>query len=222
MSDAPKFATLLAAHYIERYIEKPLIGARFIRLSRLLTVGGFLFENGAVLGRAFRDRFDSFLVPFLTQAGRPEAAEWVIQQGESVGVVAPVANTVNELFMIHEMRISDPSLPPQDWSRWFMGSGKQKLNLDFALQMGGLYGARGAGFGAQFPDRFEELYNNSYGNIDPNEWREAHEAGLAIPVEPDKFVPLHEREQEAVSGFAEFCESLYPEYASGLGIRSRG
>lgn len=212
----PRFAETFSRYYVGQFVEKRLLGGKFVLLSRLLTAGGFLFENGAVLGRAFRDRFADFAVPFAALPGRSAAIEFVLEQGRLMTDVSVVANTVQELFFMHEMHENAPSLPLSGWAMWHLGSARKKVDEDFALKMGLVYGLRGAGFGAQWPDEVERLYVGSYANVDAELWSEAHAAGLGIPPEPDEYVPIGEREREAVEGFAEFCREFWPEYLAPL------
>jgi hypothetical protein len=219
MATRPTFASLSAKHFLDPQVEKRLFGGKFVRLGPLLSVGVFLFQNGAVLGHAFRGCFDVFVVPFSAEPNRPEAVEWIRHKGHTVAAAAETASTINELVMINEMWKDDLTRPPSAWSEWFMARRDKRVAAEFAMQVGMLYGIVGAGFGAEFPKHLEELYANSYGKLDPDTWHEAHKYGAVDTPEPPQYVPFQERQQEAVAEFAEFCTQFYPEVLVPLGLR---
>ncbi|MCH7699885.1 MAG: hypothetical protein IH865_13190 [Chloroflexi bacterium] len=92
------------------------------------------------------------------------------------------------------------------------------MALDTAFQELTMLAVTGAGFGAEFPERFEELYANSYARQDPADWKRLHEAGLGIPPEQDEFVSLDTRTKNDLTMFAEYCAEFYPDYVAQLGL----
>lgn len=222
MEAQSKFTMMLAQHYVGQQVEaKGLISKRkFVRMGPLIMTGAFLFETGAVLGRAMRDRLATFTYPFCsTTPDNAELADFIRRQGQAVASAAPEVNTIHELVFISEMRKADPTLPAEQWSAWLLANGDAEVTVDLAGQMGLMYQSSGAGFGAEFPDRFEELYANSYARQDPADWKRMHEAGLDIPSEQDGFVPLDARTKNDLNMFAEYCAEFYPEYVAQLGLQ---
>lgn len=210
-------------HFLSQQVEtKGLISKRkVVRLGPLLSASTFLFETGAVLGRAMRDRLPAFLYPYCS--GTPdnsELANFIRSQGQDVAERAPEASTVWELVMMSEMHKMDSTLPPADWSLWLLANGDREILVDEAAQAALLLMANGTGFGAEFPQRFEQVFFNSYGNVDREAWLEGHAAGFGIPEEPPAFISLDERTANDLSMFAEYCVEFYPEYVSKLGLQA--
>ncbi|MDO8616541.1 MAG: hypothetical protein Q7T33_12535 [Dehalococcoidia bacterium] len=220
MSKWQTYASMLTVQHLRPQVEKRLLGAKFVRVGPLITVGAFLFETGAILGHAFRDRLDVFAEPFGSEPGKgANVCAFMRKEGRALGDLAKTANTLHALVMMHEMRTADPTRPPSQWMEWFLASSTERAPLDFALAMGVVHGCRGAGFAAEFPNRLEELYKNSYSNQNPHAWREAFKYGVVDTSEPPKFIPFEEREQEAVAQFTEFCKEFHPGFLEPLGLR---
>lgn len=51
----PTLAEVIMMPVIQPHIKKPLFGKQSLPLASFLSVGGFLFETGALLGWAYRD-----------------------------------------------------------------------------------------------------------------------------------------------------------------------
>ncbi len=214
-----RFNTALVAEYLGRMVEKKFLGGKFVRVGPMLTVGVFLFEMGAILGYAFRDRLQVFALPFAAKDDGPDAVERMSALGKKAYAASrPEAKTLNELVMVWQMRQEDASLPHEHWPQWFMAQGNEKLDVEVAFQTSVMFGVAGAGFGAEFPDAFEALYAKSYASDDPETWREAHKYGVVDTAEQPELVPLGDRVTEAKEGFAEFCQEYFPQLMEPLGL----
>ena len=214
-----RFNTALVAEYLGRMVEKRFLGGKFVRVGPMLTVGVFLFEMGAILGYAFRDRVDAFALPFFAKDDRPDAVEYMRDLGRNArAATLAEAKTLNELVMVWGMRQEDASLPHEHWPQWFMARSNEKLDVEEAFETSLVFGVAGAGFGAEFPDAFEALYANSYTPDDPETWREAHKYGVVDTAEQPELVPLEDRVREAREGFAEFCQEYFPQLIEPLGL----
>lgn len=216
-----KFTMMLSGLYIGRQVEtKGIFSKRkFVRLGPLITTGAFLFETGAVLGRAMRDRLPTFAYPFCSATPENvELADFMRRQGQAVASAAPEATTIFELIVISEMRKAEPNRSGEQWNEWFFANGDSELTVDFAGQMGALFQSGGAGYGAEFPEKFEQLFASSYKVDDPELWREAAKAGLDVPPEPPDFDTLETRTKNDLAMFAEYCAEFYPDYVKKLGL----
>ena len=223
MEAQSKFASMLGNHHLKRQVErKGLLSRReFVRFGPLLTVGGFLFETGAVLGRAMRDRLVTFAYPFCgTEPDYEPLADFIREAGRNVASRGSDASAVHELAVISEMLELDSTRRADEWATWMMEKGDQEISLEMASERCVLFGIRGVGFGAEFPERFEQLYVDTYTHSDSDRerWKEASEHGLEIPSEPDQFVPLETRTQTDLAMFAEYCAEFYPDYVAKLGL----
>jgi hypothetical protein len=222
MTNRPKFAIGVAQPYLAAQVEKKLLGGKFIRLSRLLTTGGFLFETGAVLGLAFHDCIDKFVVAYsCDDPNQRSGLPFIQEEGNRIAAVADRVSTINELFITYAMLQDDPSQQKSSWSEWLVARGNEKIPLEPAGALSMMFGSRGVGFALRAPDRFQELYVSSYANQDRRSWAEAYKHGAVNTPEPPEFVPLSERQEDAVAEFADFCRQFYPELLTPLGLTAR-
>lgn len=214
-----KFARMLARHYLKRQIEtKGMISRRkIIRFGPLISAGGFLFESGAVLGRAMRTKLEAFAYPFCgEEPDSQELAEYLREEGREIAKLSGDATTVQVLVLVTQMRRSDPGASLDNLGAWMLERGNREVELEQAMQKGYTFGVEGVGFGATFPERFEELYKNSYGKDDLGTRQRAVKAGLDIPPEPPEFVPLDARTEDDLTMFAEYCAEFYPDLVAKL------
>lgn len=90
------------------------------------------------------------------------------------------------------------------------------MSLEAAFMFGKMSCSRGAAFGAEFPDRFTALYDNTYKPRDPAYRKLMNSFGAGVAEEQPQIVPLAERQREAIGGFLTFCADLYPELIGTL------
>ena len=223
MEAQSKFASMLGNHHLKRQVEKKglLSKRQFVRFGPLLTVGAFLFETGAVLGRAMRDRLVTFAYPLYgAEPDYEPLADFIREAGRKVALRGSDASAIHELAVISEMLELDSNLRADEWATWMMEKGNQEISLEMASERCVLFCIRGVGFGVEFPKRFEQLYVDSYTHSasDRERWKEASERGLDIPSEPDEFVPLETRTLNDLTMFAEYCAEFYPDYVEKLGL----
>jgi len=222
MERQSKFTFMMALHFLGMQVEKRglLSRRKVVRMGPLISVGGFLFETGAVLGRVMRDQLPTFVYPFCSETPDNVAlADLMRRKGREVASRGEGASTISELVTISEMRKVDATLPADQWAMWMLANGNGELAVEFAGQMGIMFMVDGAGFGAEFPDRFEQLYFNTYAKVDRDAWNEMREHGLDIPAEPDEFVPLEVRTENDLAIFADYCAEFYPDYVAKLGLQ---
>ena len=79
MDSRPKFTTAIAEQYLRPQIKRRwLVGPKFISCDPLLSVGYALFVMGAILGRAFRHRCDTFELPYTAHPHSPRAPSRIL------------------------------------------------------------------------------------------------------------------------------------------------
>lgn len=218
--ERPKYGAMLAHHLLSRQIEKKLFRRKFIRLGPLLVTSGFLLETGAVLGRLFRDRPELFALPFFAkdEAALTEATDWMRDLGKEIAMVAADASTTFQVVMMSQIAGSGVQPSSGNWGLWLMSHSEERVAPEEAFNVGLLWAIRGAGFGIEFPKRFEDLYVRTYAKHDPESWSRAFKYGAVdLPEEPDA-LPIDEREQGTRAEFAEFCAMYYPDLLSPLGL----
>ncbi len=217
----PKFTMLLARHYLGTQVETDGTDSerKFVRMGPMFTTGTFLFETGAVLGRAMRDRLATFTYPFCSETpDNAELADFIRVQGQAVASAAPEANTIYELVAISEMRKADPSLPAEQWNAWLLENVDAEVTVEFAGRMALVFQSNGAGFGAEFPERFEELFAASSQADDPEQVSEAAAVGPVAPAQTPAYDSLETRTKAELTMFAEYCAEFYPDYVARLGL----
>ena len=222
MEPQSKFGSFMAHLYLGKQIEtKGFISRRkIIRIGPLITTAGFLFETGAVLGRAMRDRLEILAYPFSgTEPDAHELAEVMRNEGREIAKMGNGATTVQEFTLITMMRQSQPTASLDDMGAWMLAHGNKEVSLEQAMESTLMLEIDGVCFGSEFPDRFEELYINSYGRPDPERWQFWVQAGLNIPDEPPEFVPLDVRTEQDLTLFANYCAEFYPDYVTKLGLQ---
>jgi len=223
MEKRPKFAHAMAQEFLTGAVQKRRLTKKFIRLGPLLRTSGFLFESNAILGRSFRDRAESFALPFFakddTELG--DATDFMRSLGRKIAETAPHASTIWQVVIMRAMADQgvQPLSIPLAQTQWLLSRSHERQPLDDALTVGVLFAIRGAGFGMEFPKRLEELYSRSYAKGDPELWNSAFKYGVVDGPEQPEPVPIEEREQAHRADFAEFCSQFYPELLGPLGLQ---
>jgi hypothetical protein len=214
----PRFLGLLTTHFMGMQAEKKLLGREFVRNGPMLTVGSFLFETGAILGGAFKDRLYTFLIPFCAKPSHNMLDEFLPGNAKRIAASRKGVETINELFMVSEMRRQQPGALASAWSTWMLGQSDKRMSPQEARAMAAMCGTWGAGYGAYYTQEFADLYLASYGSIDLESWHRLYKAGVGTEPEPPPFVPLEDRQKEAVTEFSDFVREHYPELVSELSI----
>ena len=213
------FAYDLAGQFLGMQVEKKLFGRKFIRLSRLVFTGAFLFQTGALLGHAFRNSAELFATAY-SPDGKDDPARAVTSMrrlGREIAEAAPHAATMLDLFMADAMAMSRK---PSDihWSMLLPFLSEYRAPVDEALAIGMIDAVSGAGFGMEFPEHTERLVTASYEISDKESWREAFKHGVVGSAEPPEQRTFEEYEDDARASFAEFCAEHYPELLKPLAL----
>lgn len=197
----PGYAQLCASAGVGPCAEKQLFGGKFVRRERLFAVGWEFFQAGALLALAFHDRLDAFACPF-TGMSLEDSFILLEDAEKSVARVEAAADGTLDLFYMHEMRLSSPKRSTSEWPTWREEEKRGKIPLGTALRSGFMYGVLGAGFAAQWPDR----------------WRQLDRAYFELVDNRNEGASFDARQKEVVSGFAAFCRDFWPECLRPLGF----
>lgn len=215
--EIPTLAEAFMVPLAQPYIKKPLFGKRRLPLAAFLTVGGFLFETGAVLGYAFKDRQLAFekviglpeapgqLVRFMRLKAKERMAEGK-SQDDSLALF---------VYKTHVARLGHP----MNWSsikemeRFTDWLSKQSLDLDAASSGLQILFYEGVGYGFEFPEDTQQTWKASYETRENIlTWREAYQYGVVHIPEPPPIQTWDERVSElkdALKGYiAEFKPTL--------------
>jgi hypothetical protein len=182
----PTFAEALTAHFMGMQVEKKLLGKKFVRGAQMLSVCAFLFEQGAVLGSACRDRFQTFLVPFWPDIDT-EIRTLLEQEAQRLVSLIHEMKSLHQLCVVDVMRGENPEASADLWAEWLLTKVDVRFAPEEAFRRGNIFAAVGAGFGAYYPAEFEALYAASYPSY-----------------------PIEQRRAEVNVDFREFCSAYYP------------
>jgi len=218
--------TTLTAHFVKdayemgRTIQKGLFGGHYIRFLPFLDVGGWLYETGAILGRARHDRLE-ILATMLCEPGREEGfCEWLYDLARKrIAEYGTEPDSFLRFFTEMELRKARVSLSdPRQLKR----AADMKLSLEQAGTMSQLHFLEGIGFGSAFPDLTERMWRQTYEPIKEDvwdAWADARRHGLHIPVPEGRPPTLEEREQQVLVQVASYATEYFPDLVEPLGLR---
>ena len=172
-------------------VEKKLFGGLVIRLSNFLQLSYYLYECGAILGRARRDdpanlarllpvmpRKEDELMQFLQESAHKRLDKFrQLRSGNE-------PSSFFDLFYTTELEKIGIRLWEQSDMKRMNKALDEKMPLDKAEPLMKAFGQESVGFGIAFPQMTETLYRNSRENIDPNDWAEMRQQGIAISENP--------------------------------------
>jgi hypothetical protein len=212
---------------IQPLIKKPLFGKQRLPLTAFLSVGGFLFETGAVLGWAYRDRQLAFVrvialpetpdqrVRLMRLKAKQRVAEW---------------KSLNDSFylFVYETELARRGHPinmmaseNEDWERskenmrrvtdWLK---EQSLDLHTAWTELHYIFYEGIGYGFEFPEetqrRWKSVYEKPKTPDDLISWRLAYQYGVVTTPEPAPIQTWDERVSEVKDALREYITEFKP------------
>jgi len=220
----PTLAETLLISIIQPLIKKPLFRKQWLPLKAFLSVGGFLFETGAVLGWAYRDRQLAFVrvialpetpdqrVRLMRLKAKERVAEW---------------ESLNDSFylFVYETELARRGHPismmaseNEDWKRskenmrrvsnWVK---EQSLDLHTAWTELHYIFYEGIGYGFEFPEetqrRWKAVYEEPH---DPISWRDAYQYGVVTTPEPPPIQTWDEHISEVKDALREYITEFKP------------
>lgn len=193
-------------------VSKRLFGGYQMPLGGMVYAGLWVFQKGALLGRARRSSFQA-LASLIAEPGRGESLAQVMRQSAE-----------------DRMRRSSSSQVTTFWEFWQLTEypdiafgdlevlkvlGRKKIRLGEVLPKTDLWAADGIGFGAMFPDVTESLWRRSYEISDPEKWKRARQIGVELPEQQD-LLPLEEIEPQVLAEVRAFAQQNRPNHLSLL------
>lgn len=209
----------LGVDIVRKATETRLFGGPYMRFINFLQVVAFLYETGAILGRAKRDKVN-ILEKML---GEPE------REGELIKLWQEKAKERLEKFgkepdsfldfiystELAELGLSLTGFPDLKTMRKTLGEkfpATQELELTIKI-----HGLEGIGFGSSFADLTEKMVRNLYEKIDMDKWSEARAHGVALPEKPRK-ISFEGREEEVLTEVANYTRQYFPKLLKPLGF----
>lgn len=188
----PRFAEMLTAEFMGRQVEKRLMGKSFVRVAPMLSVCAFLFEQGAVLGSAYRDRLQTFIVPFCSAVDN-DLSSLLANEAQRLASVVSEVESAHQLCVVDAMRKENPSASTDQWASWLLSKAEERTTPEEAFRLGVIHAVMGAGFGAHYSEQYRALYDATYPEY-----------------------PFEQRLAEANSDFADLCRAYFPEVMNDL------
>jgi len=224
----PTLAEVLMMPVIQPLIKKPLLGKQRLPLVAFLSVGGFLFETGAVLGWAYQDSQLAFvrvialpetpdqLVRLMRLKAKERVAEW---------------ESLNDSFylFVYETELARRGHPismmaseNEDWERskenmrrvsgWVK---EQSLDLHTAWTELHYIFYEGIGYGFEFPEetqrRWKAVYEKPKTPDDLISWHMAYQYGVVTTPEPAPIQTWDERVSEVKDALRGYITEFKPE-----------
>jgi len=224
----PTLAEVLMISIIQPLIKKPLFGKQRLPLKAFLSVGGFLFETGAVLGWTYRDRQLAFVrvialpetpdqrVRLMRLKAKERVAEW---------------ESLNDSFylFVYETELARRGHPismmaseNEDWERskenmrrvsgWVK---EQSLDLHTAWTELHYIFYEGIGYGFEFPEetqrRWKAVYEKPKTPDDLISWHMAYQYGVVTTPEPAPIQTWDERVSEVKDALRGYITEFKPE-----------
>ena len=239
----PSLMGFLSSVPVSQVLRKRLFGKPFMRFPDFCRVLWFMYESGAILGRARCNQLDILEKMLLSSveitgtgydcvyfpAFRPK-----IQQVEFLRTLAKKRldkfrndcgkepDTFLEFILFRELQEFPGGLGIHSPERYL--SRKEQRALEerktpievFGYDILG-FGLEGIGFGGSFPELTERMYRNAYENVRFDLWSEARAHGLPLPERPT-IVSLAEREETVLQMVAAYASEYYPELLSPLDL----
>jgi len=178
-------------------------------------VTGFLFETGAVLGRARPGHMATLVQMFVNPGTERKAVEYCQALGERqlemFGSPAPDC-PFHEFFLKSELAKAGVGDPYETLLR--IGSDKLALEGPWERAQNAIMG--GLGFGSLHPELVEAMYRH-YQEIPTGEERALVEQ-MGIWEGPYQGMTLEEREEETLAEVADFATKNYPQLLEPLAL----
>ena len=214
---------------VHQVAKKRLFGGPYLHFADFVTVSGYLYQAGALIGRARLDKL-MVLARMIAHPGNEEEVidraraaalrrrdEYVDVYGEQptsfpvfllateyarVGIANPLRGTgpITESFIKRVAKVAAVKMPL---------NGIESRIKDAMLE--------GLGFGSSLPELTEQMVTNANQAIDEEKWSEARQYGLDISETP-VMVSLAEQEQDVLSMVATYAQEYFPELVDPLGL----
>lgn len=226
----PTLAEVLMMPVIQPLIKKPLLGKQRLPLAAFLSVGGFLFETGAMLGWAYRDRQLAFvrvialpetpdqLVRLMRLKAKERVAEWespddsffrFVYETEAARRGHPINMSPTE-----DVSSMDTKRFLEDMRRFTNWLHKQSLDLNTAWSELHFIFYEGIGYGFEFPEetqrRWKAVYEKPKTPDDLISWRDAYKYGVVTTPEPPPIQTWNERVSELKDALRGYITEFKP------------
>lgn len=201
-----------------------MFGGPYIPFGAFLLVCSFLYENGAILGRAKSDKLTILAKLFPADLGKEESfineLQNVAQErlNEYKREFEKEPSSFLDIFYLLELKKVGLSLADTNL-KTIRKASEEKYSLKQAEPYIKMFGLEGIGFGSCFPELTEKMYRKGHENINMDVWAEMREHGATLPEEPT-VITLEEQEEIVLQMVAAYTSEFYPELLDPLDLSS--
>lgn len=220
----PDLLDFLSSVPIRREVKKPFFGKPYLPFHAYCHILSFLYEDGALLGRAKRDKLNILKKMFVIPGIKPmesaqETAKGMLDQfrKEAGGEPHSFYDFIEHYYLERALKPYGLTLLPRNEgeARKIRKVCEAKIPLTNAIPNIKLHLLDGIGFGSSFPDLTEEMFRRSY------------EAGMYYDTSvrdkrserPMKIYTLEEREKPVLLALAAYTSEFYPELIAPLDLQ---
>ena len=222
----PPLMVFLGSIAVEKVVKNKLLGKPYIRFPDFLQVLSFIYECGAIIGRAKRNKLDILVKMLASPRAQSDAMKLLRNEPQKrldafKNEVGKEPDTFFDFILFKELRDSLGLSPNDSFATYKASVVKaydEKVSLEEIELNVQMFGVEGIGFGISFPELTERMYRKAYERIDSDIWSEAREAGLAIPESPT-VVSYEEWEQPVLQMVAAYASKYYPELLKPLNLQ---
>ena len=215
----PTFMGYLGMVPARKMIETSLFREPYIRFGGVLAVSTFLYETGAILGRARRDKLTLLAKIAPVLEGREDDFINFLQKQarERLEAFGKEPDSFFKFIISTELEKVGLSLTGSNL-KTLKKAFEEKFPLKGDEPAIKLIGEEGIGFGSCFPDLTERMWRHAYESVDIDQWSEARAYGLTLPEKPPK-MSFEEQEQTVLDMVAIYVAEYYPELLDPLNLR---
>jgi len=193
----------LGEHFLgdcKHMVSKRLFGGYQMRLGSVFFAGLWVFQKGALLGRARRSSFQT-LGSLVAKPGSNVAE--AMKQGAEERMSRIASREVADFWEFWR-QTEYPNVAFGDL-KVLKFLFRRKIRLYKVISKAAFWAAEGIGFGATFPDFIESLWRRTYENPDLENWNRARQVGLDLP-EHQTLLPLEEVEPQVLAEVRAFAQ----------------
>jgi hypothetical protein len=220
----PTLFGVLGIVLVTKVTKTRLFGGPYIPFGALLLVCSFLYERGAILGRARSDKLMILAKLFPADPGKEESfineLQNVAQErlNEYKREFEKEPSSFLDIVYLLELKKVGLNLADTDLKTLKKASG-EKFSLKQAEPHIKMFGLEGIGFGSQFPELTEKMYRKGHENMLAliNKCG-LGEHGAAFPEKPT-IITLEEQEELVLQMVANYASGYYPELLDPLDLR---
>lgn len=216
---------------MRKVIRKRLLGAPYLHFADYVQVSGYLYQCGAILGRAKSDKLiilagmlaqpgrEADFIGYLKDLARKRLEDYVDAYGQQPTSLQlfVMATEYKKAGMPHGIADSPIDSDLKTHMKHTSKIAEMKMPVKEVEPMIKMWGQEGIGFGSSFRELTEKMYRDANENIDMEQWSEARKYGLDLPETPT-IITLEEQEQIVLSMVAIYSGTYFPDLVEPLGL----